>query len=200
MRTTPAEGRFALTILGLGNVLCQDDGLGVRAVAQLLRRFVITADPHEPPREAPDVRVLDGGTLGLSLLPVLQTTRVALLVDAIDDGSPPGTLVRLVGHEVVARAALRLSVHQIGVADLLSASDLVGDGPDELILLGLVPSETALAVGLSPIVARALPALVMSLADEIRHHGFFVLPAPDVLHAAAGSQGRDPLDLVHLGL
>lgn len=184
--TTPNDGRVPVTVLGLGNVLCGDDGLGVSAIAELMRRFEI----------APEVRVLDGGTLGLALLPIMQTTRVAILVDAIDDGQPPGSFVHLTGHDVVRRAALRLSVHQIGVADLLDASALVGDGPSELALLGLVPGATELGIGLTPEVTRAMPGLIAELAAEIARHGYLVVPRTEVLHAT----GHDPLGLVPLGL
>lgn len=186
MTMTNTDGRAPITVLGLGNVLCGDDGLGVSAIAELMRRFEL----------APEVRVLDGGTLGLALLPLMQTTRVAILVDAIDDGQAPGSFVHLRGHEVVRRAALRLSVHQIGVADLLDASALVGDGPSDLVLLGLVPGATELGIGLTGEVARAMPGLVAELAAEITRQGFPVVPRGEVLHAT----GHDPLGLVPLGL
>ena len=101
-----------LLVLGLGNVLCGDDGLGAVAVHLLERRY-----------RAPDgVLVLDGGTLGLSLLPNLEQAREAILVDAIRTDGAPGSFVRLEGDDVAPAVAARLSVHQVGVLDLLEAA------------------------------------------------------------------------------
>ncbi len=146
-----------ILVLGLGNVLLGDDGLGETAV----RLFEETHGPFDR------VRILDGGTLGLSLLPYLQEARAAILVDAIRADRPAGTLVRLTGDEVAPAVATRLSVHQIGVADLLDAARLAGNLPRELVLLGLVPESIELRLGLSAPVARGVPGLLEALADEL---------------------------------
>ena len=85
--------RIPLLILGLGNVLLEDDGVGSAAIALLHDRF-------EPPTR---VRVFDGGTLGLSLLPYLQMSDAVILVDAVRADGAPGTLVRLDGDDVELR-------------------------------------------------------------------------------------------------
>ena len=141
MRT---EETSPLLILGLGNVLCADDGLGVTAVAQLQRRYALP----------PTVRVLDGGTLGLALMSVFGESEDVILVDAIQADEPPGSLVRLEGEAVAPAVRTRLSVHQIGVADLLEGLRLVGAYPRSLVLLGLVPQSLELAVEPSPAVGR----------------------------------------------
>jgi hydrogenase maturation protease len=151
----PTEG-LPLLILGLGNVLCEDDGLGVACVHQLVRRF-------EP---APGARVLDGGTLGLSLLPYLEDAQAAILVDAIRADAPPGTPVRLSGAEVAPAVASRLSPHQVGVGDLLEAARWRERCPQPLVLLGLVPCRIGLGVGLTPVVEAALAALVERVVSE----------------------------------
>lgn len=169
-----------LLVLGLGNPLCSDDGLGVAAVAALLGRY-------RPPEGA---RVLDGGTLGLSLLPYLEDAGEAIFVDAIRDEAPPGSLVRLEGSEVRPAVEARLSVHQVGVADLLAAAELRGRLPRRLVLLGLVPAALDVAVGLSPAVASRLPALVEAVIEEARRmgHRFLENPphAPDLARGTGG--------------
>lgn len=154
--------RTPLLVLGLGNVLLEDDGVGAAAVALLLERYV-------PPERA---SVLDGGTLGLSLLPYLEEAETVILVDAITADAPPGTVVRLEGADVAPAVATRLSPHQIGVADLLDGARWLDRYPDRLLLLGIVPESMELAVGLSPRVHAALPALVDRIADEARELGF----------------------------
>ena len=90
-----------LLVLGLGNPLCTDDGVGVVAVTRLLERW----------SPGPCMRIMEGGTLGLWLLPLLEWYRNVLLVDAIRAEGEPGTLVRIDGDEVARAAAHRLSVH-----------------------------------------------------------------------------------------
>lgn len=158
-----------LLVLGLGNVLLGDDGVGSAAVAALLDWFPV-----------PDgVRVLDGGTLGLSLLPYVEEADSVILVDAISADEAPGSLVRLDGDQVAPAVASRLSPHQIGVSDLLDSARWLDRYPARLVLLGIVPGVLDLAVGLSPEVARSLPALVGKIVDEAAGLGFeFVRAEP----------------------
>jgi hydrogenase maturation protease len=151
-----------LLVLGLGNVLLGDDGVGAVAVAHL-------QDRYEP---AVGVRVLDGGTLGLSLLPYLEDAEAVILVDAIRADQPAGTIVRLDGDQVAPAVATRLSPHQVGVTDLLDGARWLERYPARLVLLGLVPDSMELCVGLSPAVARGVPALVDRIVDEAARLGF----------------------------
>ena len=152
----------SLLILGLGNVICGDDGAGVAAVERLRRRYELPAG----------VRALDGGTLGLSLLGEFGQAEDVILVDAVAADAPPGTPLRLDGEAVAAAARERLSVHQIGVADLLDALRLMDAFPRRLVLLGLVPATLELGLGRSPAVAAALDGLVEAIAEEARRMGF----------------------------
>lgn len=155
-----------LLILGLGNLLCHDDGLVALAVSRLQQKY-----------EVPEgVVALDGGTLGLALLPYLQQARTAILVDAIQADQPPGSFVRLEGEEVPPAVLHRLSVHQIGVADLLDGARWLGRYPDRVVLLGLVPSTIELGFGCSDAVTDALPALVDAVVDEAGRLGFELTP------------------------
>ena len=154
--------RTPLLVLGLGNVLLEDDGVGAAAVA-LLR------DRYEAP---PGVLVLDGGTLGLALLPYLQSAGNVILVDAIQTGEPAGSLVHVQDDDVGPAVATRLSPHQVGVADLLDAARWLDRYPQHVVLLGLVPDSMELAVGLSPLVRPGLPALVDSIVSEAAAMGF----------------------------
>jgi hydrogenase maturation protease len=171
-----------LLVLGLGNVLCGDDGLGVVAVHLLQRRY-----------RAPDgVLVLDGGTLGLSLLPTLEQAREAILVDAIRAEGPPGTFVRLEGDDVAPAVAARLSVHQVGVLDLLEAARWRGRYPSRLVLLGLVPESIELGLARTPAVERAIDGLVEEIVAEAGELGYAFVPRTGDETAA-----RVPDDLAH---
>lgn len=151
-----------LLILGLGNVLCGDDGLGVAAVARLDRGY----------RAPEGVVFMDGGTLGLALLHYVRQADTLLLVDAIRADRAPGSLVRLTGDEVAPAVASRLSVHQIGVADLLDGLRWTDSGPSEIVLLGLVPETLELGLGRSPAVEAALPGLLEAVVEESARLGY----------------------------
>lgn len=155
-----------LIVLGLGNVLCGDDGVGVEVIWRLRRDFELP----------PEVRLLDGGTLGLALMSEIAGAPAVLLVDAIRDEGEPGTLVRLDGDEVAPAARHRLSVHQIGVTDLLDGLRLIDAYPESMTLLGVVPAGIDLGIGFSPAVEAALPQLVAAVAAEIAARGFVVSP------------------------
>jgi len=168
-----------LLILGLGNVLYGDDGLGIAAVHLVEQRY---SCPNS-------VRLADGGTLGLSLLPLLEQARKAIIVDAIRcAGVPAGEIVRLKGEEVAPAVRSRLSPHQIGVADLLDGAELIGRVPEELLLLGLVPDALDFGIGFSAAVNRNLTSLAHAVVAEAARmgHGFVALPPSDrALQASA---------------
>jgi hydrogenase maturation protease len=185
MPTTGNPG--SLLVLGLGNVLCGDDGLGVAAIEMLRSGYRV-----------PDgVRVLDGGTLGLGLLSYIRPFDDVILVDAIEGAGPPGTFIRLEGDEVGPAVQTRLSCHQIGVAELLDALHMLNAYPRSLSLLGLVPATLELGLGRSPPVEAQLPKLVEEIVAEARRFGYGLLrvDAPGNSSAEVRSPGVRALGL-----
>lgn len=154
--------RTPVLVLGLGNVVCQDDGAGIAAIHKLLREY-----------ELPEgVLALDGGTLGLSLLPLVDSAEQVIMVDAIRAEGPPGTLVRIEGDEVAPAVYERLSPHQIGVADLLAGASLLDRYPDRVVLIGVVPESIDLGLGRTPAVDASIPALVERVVQELDALGY----------------------------
>jgi hydrogenase maturation protease len=148
-------------VLGLGNILHCDDGVGPQAIRRL------RADPRVPP----GVSLVEGGTLGLELLPYVWDCARLIVIDAIDVGRNPGTIVRLSGEEL---SALRgnSNVHQLGVSDLLVALRMLAERQPEVVLLGVQPSSTDWSCELSPCVAASMESLVEATIAElvaIRH-------------------------------
>jgi hydrogenase maturation protease len=149
-------------VLGLGNILLGDEGVGVRTVERLLAEY-------EFPEE---VQVMDGGTLGLDLLPYVEDCRRLLVIDAVKAGKEPGTLVRLSGQQVPRFLdASKVSPHQDGLQDLLAVAALKGYLPEEVVLWGV--QIQALGVGLepSPVVAAQIGPLVEEVLDELKNWG-----------------------------
>jgi len=166
-----ASTKIGVLVLGLGNVLLGDDGLGAAALACIEREY----------RIPPGVRLEDGGTLGLSLLGLIADSDRVILVDAVRTDAAPGTLVRLEGSDVIDAVRDRLSPHQIGVADLLAAARLIDRYPSAVTLLGLVPAAIELAVARSDAVDSGLNELVAAVVDEVRGLGYEMVREPETL-------------------
>jgi hydrogenase maturation protease len=128
--TALEAGSPRVLVLGIGNILWADEGFGVRAVEEFHRRY-----------ELPEgVTVLDGGTQGLYLVNILQDFDRLLVFDAIDYGLEPGTLKVVMDDEVPKfTGAKKMSLHQTGFQEVLSAADLLGYYPERLALIGCQP-------------------------------------------------------------
>lgn len=166
MSSPSEEGR--VLILGAGNLLLSDDGVGVHAIRRL-------GELVDLPKE---VQVLDGGTLGLDLLYYLEGVSRLLIVDAIKSGQPPGTLSRLSGDEVPAYFSTKISPHEIGLPDLLLAARLRDLYPPEVVVLGLEPASLAVGLELSAEVAPQLDPLVFQVLDQLARWGVDVKARP----------------------
>ena len=123
-------GAYETLILGIGNVLWADEGFGIRTIESLHAHY-----------DFPDsVRVMDGGTQGIFLLPWVRSAKRLLIFDAIDSGLAPATLKVIRGDDVPRfMGAKKVSMHQAGFQEVLSSADLTGDLPEELVLIGAQP-------------------------------------------------------------
>lgn len=146
-----------ILILGIGNLLWADEGFGVRCVETLAARHAF----------GPEVRLLDGGTQGLYLLPFLEEAEALIVFDAVDYGLLPGTLKIVENEEVPAfMGAKKMSLHQTGFQDVIATAQLMGYCPAEMLLIGCQPVELEdFGGGLRPAVAAQIdPALEVALA------------------------------------
>lgn len=152
---------MSILVLGIGNLVMSDDGIGVRVVQRLTQSF-----------QFPDgVTILDGGTLGLDLLPQLEGVERLLVVDAVDLGKAPGTLVRLSGDDVPIVLETKLSPHQMGLKDLLAVAMLQGFSPQEMVLWGVQPGTIEMGMDLSPPVAAKTDILMKHVLLELSRWG-----------------------------
>jgi hydrogenase maturation protease len=143
-------------VLGLGNPIRTDDGVGVYAIRELSAENPFSSD----------VRMIEGGTLGLDLLPSLRGVTHLLALDAVDTGALPGALSRFANDEL-ANLPINKSVHLLGFADLLGMINLLDGPPREVILLGLQPKSTGWGTALSTEVEVRLKDLVAAARVEI---------------------------------
>lgn len=143
-------------VLGVGNVLHCDDGLGIHAIERLRRHPLV-------PRSA---LLLDGGTFGIELLTYIADSTHLLVLDAVDVGAQPGTLIRMEGRALRGLGGAA-SVHQIGLADLLATLPLVSSAQPQIVLIGAQPGSTDWGVSLSPEVQPRLDAVVHAAIEQL---------------------------------
>ena len=149
-------------VLGLGNPLMADDGVGIVALNRLRSTWEVPSE----------VRLEDGGTWGMTLLPLIETADKLLLLDAIRLHQLPGTLHRLGWDDLPRYLAHKLSPHQIDLKEILALCELRGSIPGEVVALGIEPARIELDVELSPEVERGIPQLVHSavaVLEDWRH-------------------------------
>ncbi len=144
-------------ILGLGNPLVGDEGIGVRVVEELKKL------------ELPDgVTVVEGGTAGLGLISLMEGYQRVIIVDAADMGHPPGRVVRFTPSEAQFKTAeAPLSLHQIGLGEVLALAEALEVAPAELVIIGIQPSRVEAGTGLTPEVEGAIPQITRIILDEL---------------------------------
>lgn len=147
-----------ITVLGIGNILLQDEGFGVRVVERLAERY----------RFPDEVQVLDGGTLGMELVRFLSETKRLLIIDAINGEGPPGTFYRIAGDEVQAYFREKVSMHELGIKDVLAVLGVTGHPVDEVVIMGVQPQSLDIGLELTPIVAEALDKAVIAALTELK--------------------------------
>ncbi len=162
-----------ITVLALGNLLRRDEGLGIRALQRLEAGYLV-----------PDtVQAIDGGTLGLELLSLVEDTTHLLVLDALLVEGLPGTLGRLANDEVPRYFGMRTSPHEIALPDLLAVAELRGLAPPELVVLGLRPDSIELGWELSEPIAAQLDTLVEAAVLELHRWGMTLEPRKEQTHA-----------------
>ena len=139
-----------ITVLGIGNILMQDEGFGVRVVEQLLRQYTFPSN----------VQVLDGGTLGMELLRFLIGTDQLILVDAVSGNLSPGSIYQFNNDEVKAYFKEKVSMHELGIQDVLAVMDVLEKPISEIRILGVQPLTIDTSLEMTPIVAKAVDVIV----------------------------------------
>ena len=162
-------------VIGLGSPLMGDDGLGLLALEAL----------RQSPALEPAPLLVDGGTWGMNLLPVIESAERLILVDAIRAGGAPGEVVEIEREALPRGLGIKLSPHQIDLQEVLALAELRGRLPREAVAIGLEPERVELGCGVSPCVARGLDALLRRIDERLSAWG----------HARSGA--RDPVDLAH---
>ena len=176
--SSPLPDLRRTTVIGLGNPLMGDDGLGVLALERLRERYELPSS----------VEVVDGGTWGMRLLPAIEDAESLLLIDAIDLGRLPGSLIVLHRDEIPRTFHRMVSPHQIDVGEVLALCEVRGRLARQAVAVGLQPERIAFGCGVSDVVASRLDVLVGAAVHQLEAWGHVCRPRP-------GSLAPDPVDL-----
>ena len=152
---------MSILVLGLGNTIMTDDGFGVKVVTTLSSRYNFQGQ----------VKLIDGGTLGLDLLPELEELDSLLIIDALDMRAEPGGIFRLEGDEVPRAFASKLSIHQMGLQDLLAVAEFQGHAPRNLVVWGVQPECIEMGTELTATVAATVKPVIEKVLEELKRWG-----------------------------
>ena len=142
-------------VIGVGNVLMQDDGIGPFCVEELRRSEGIHGD----------LLLIDGGTMGLDLMPYFEDVQKCVIIDALALPKPPGTIEVIESNDIKTVLGCKMSVHEIGLTDLLEALEFLERLPGSLTLVGMVPFCVEFSYGLSEEARKRLPDLVQRVKE-----------------------------------
>ena len=148
-------------VLGIGNILLKDEGVGVRLIEAVDQEFIIPEG----------VELLDGGTAGIELLDHISQRELLVIVDAMRNGHPAGTVYRVEGEDVPAAFMTNISPHQLGISNLLATAQLTDSLPERIVLFGIEPEDISTGLGLSEPVEKGLEKLIREVVKELSDNG-----------------------------
>ncbi|GBE58426.1 hydrogenase 2 maturation protease [bacterium BMS3Abin01] len=160
------QSMFEVLVLGVGNVMMGDEGLGVQVARNLLQNFTFP----------PEVEVVDGGTGGLALLSYIRSARRVIVIDAIQAGAEPGSIFMFDSDQLEESNGVKTSVHDIGIIDVLNTAGLLDDRPPATII-GVQPGKMdEFGGGLSPKVGDKVDRVIQLVLDYLAEAGFSPRP------------------------
>jgi len=151
-----------IAVIGIGNLLMRDEGVGVHVVQHLQKEYCFK----------PQIQLVDGGTTGMDLLSYFEENDRIILIDAVNFDQQPGYVDVLENDDILHYLTTKLSLHQLGIKDLLSYLKMMDTYPEQLVLVGIQPLKIEAGMELSDVIQSKLPRLLKSI--------FFILNRWDV--------------------
>lgn len=146
-----------ILVAGVGNSIQMDDGGGIHVLWELQKLTM-----------PDDVDLLDGGTLGIDILPWIEGRKKLLVIDAVDANAAPGTIFRFEPEVINYTEVPKTSIHQFGLIDALQMAALSGKAPEKTVIYGVQPERIDWGESLSPDVQAAVPKVINLIMTEIR--------------------------------
>lgn len=155
-----------VTVLGVGNILLQDEGFGVRVIEAIREMY----------RFIPDIQVLDGGTLGLELLPYLIDTDKLIIVDAVAGSLAPGEFYQFRHTEAAAYFNASLSLHELGIREVLAGLEILEKPVADLVVFGIQPASLTTGLELSPLIKSKVMPVMKNIIAQLQDWNVEVRP------------------------
>ena len=147
--------RRPILILGIGNILLRDEGVGVRVIETLQQQ------------KTPDtIDLVDGGTSGADLIDILADRRKVIIVDAVDAGKLPGTIIRFEEGDLENITNSAMSLHELGIAETLKMTAKLNCQPKEVIFFGIQPKDISPGLELSAEISEIIPIVAEKALKE----------------------------------
>jgi hydrogenase maturation protease len=151
-------------IIGIGNTLMKDEGVGVHVANALLSGYNFP----------PEVEVMDGGTMGMELMRHFEDHKIVIIVDAVDFHKEPGFIGSIEDDEILKILNTKLTMHHLGITDVLATLKLRDNQPDHIFLLGIQPESIDLDTEMSELVQSKMPRLIEIILLKLKEWGFEV--------------------------
>ncbi len=148
----------SVTVIGLGNILMQDEGVGVHAVRAILEGYEVPAG----------LEIIDGGTFALDLLPYIEGRDRVMFVDAVNFGREPDFIKVLEGREIPALFGMKGSLHHLGLMDVLAAAQLLDVAPQEICLIGIQPQSIDVGLKLTEVIQDKMELLLAQIIAKLQ--------------------------------
>lgn len=146
-----------ITILGIGNTLFTDEGVGIHLLPILQEKF----------KNEEDIEIIEGLTDGMKLLGPVEDSENLIIIDAINAGKDPGTIISLQGDEIPAYFGVKMSIHQMGFQEVLLAAKLRERYPKRIAMFGVQPASLELGVELTKTISEKLPGLTAAVINQV---------------------------------
>lgn len=150
-----------IAVMGIGNILMQDEGIGVHIIKKLSKQYEF--DPH--------IALIDGGNMGMDLLPFFDEYNSMIIVDAVDFEKKPGFIDTIENDNILALFTTRMSLHHLGLKDVLSYAKLLDQTPKNLCLIGIQPDKVEMEMQLSEIINNKFDKLLNLVLQKLKEWG-----------------------------
>lgn len=151
------ESLKPILILGIGNILLKDEGIGVHVANKLIGMPL-----------PPDVEVMDGGTTGMDLLYCIEGRSKVIVIDTVKAGEPPGTMYRFTDEDLAVKKDVLRTAHGIDFSDVVMTAHMLGTKPKEIIFIGIEPEDMNEGMELSPLISQRIPAIIELVMRELK--------------------------------
>ncbi len=146
-----------IAVMGIGNILMQDEGIGVHIVRKL-----------ETYQFHPHIDLIDGGNMGMDLLPFFDEHDKIIIVDAVDFEKEAGFIDIIENDDILALFTTKMSLHHLGLKDVLSYAKLLGQTPEDLCLVGIQPEKVELSMQLSDTVNSRCDKMINLVLEKLK--------------------------------